>query len=139
MKVVAIIPARYASTRLPAKPLLDRTGKTLIQHVVENAAKARRLEQVVVATDDQRILRAVQAFGGQAVMTSDKHRSGSDRLAEAVGILHLADDDVVVNVQGDEPDMPPEAIDKLVELDSRLARADGDTLHASGGRRGGKS
>jgi 3-deoxy-manno-octulosonate cytidylyltransferase (CMP-KDO synthetase) len=116
MKIVAIIPARYASTRLPGKPLLDRTGKTLIQHVVENARRAGRLEQVVVATDDERILRAVQAFGGMAVMTSDKHRCGTDRLAEAADILHLADDDIVVNVQGDEPDMPPEAIDKLVEL-----------------------
>ena len=116
MKVVAIIPARYASTRLPGKPLLDRTGKTLIQHVVENARRARRLEQVVVATDDDRILHAVRAFGGQAVMTSDKHRCGSDRLAEASEILKLVDDDIVVNVQGDEPDMPPDAIDDLVEL-----------------------
>jgi 3-deoxy-manno-octulosonate cytidylyltransferase (CMP-KDO synthetase) len=116
MKVVAIIPARFASSRLPGKPLLDRTGKTLIQHVVENARKAQRLEQVVVATDDERILRAVAGFGGQAVMTSEAHRCGTDRLAEAADILKLADDDIVVNVQGDEPDMPPEAIDELVEL-----------------------
>jgi 3-deoxy-manno-octulosonate cytidylyltransferase (CMP-KDO synthetase) len=116
MKVTGIIPARYASTRLPGKPLLDRTGKTLIQHVVESARRARRLQDVIVATDDRRILQAVEAFGVRAVMTSPDHRCGTDRLAEAAGILDLADDDVVVNVQGDEPDMPPEAIDRLVDL-----------------------
>ncbi len=116
MSVIAIIPARYASTRLPGKPLLDRTGKTLIQHVVESVARAGRVQRVVVATDDQRIFDAVAAFGGQAVMTSIAHRSGTDRLNEAAAKLHLADDDVVVNVQGDEPDIPPACVDELVGL-----------------------
>jgi len=116
MSVIAIIPARYASTRLPGKPLLDRTGKTLIQHVVESVARAGRVQRVVVATDDQRIFDAVAAFGGQAVMTSTEHRSGTDRLNEAAAKLHLADDDIVVNVQGDEPDIPPACVDELVGL-----------------------
>lgn len=116
MKIVAIIPARYASMRLPAKPLLDRTGKTLIQHVVENVRLAKRVEEIIVATDEPRILQAVESFGGRAVMTSDQHRCGTDRLAEAASILGLGDDDIIINVQGDEPDMPPEAIDGLVDL-----------------------
>jgi len=116
MSVVAIIPARYSSTRLPGKPLLAQTGKTLIQHVVEAVRKARKLEGVVVATDDERILRAVESFGGKAVMTSPAHRCGTDRIAEAAGKLRLKANDIVVNVQGDEPDIPPACIDRLVEL-----------------------
>jgi 3-deoxy-manno-octulosonate cytidylyltransferase (CMP-KDO synthetase) len=116
MRTVAIIPARYGSTRLPAKPLLKRTGRYLIQHVYENISKARRLQAVCVATDDQRIYDAVQSFGGQAVMTREEHPSGTDRLAEAATKLGLADEDVVVNVQGDEPEMNPAYIDRLVEL-----------------------
>ncbi len=116
MRTVAIIPARYGSTRLPAKPLLKQTGRYLIQHVYENVAKARRLQGVCVATDDQRIFEAVHSFGGQAVMTREDHPSGTDRLAEAAAKLGLADDDVVVNVQGDEPEMNPAYIDTLVDL-----------------------
>jgi 3-deoxy-manno-octulosonate cytidylyltransferase (CMP-KDO synthetase) len=116
MRIVAIIPARYASTRLPGKPLLAETGKCLIQHVVESASAAERIEAVHVATDDERIAEAVKAFGGSAVMTRADHTTGSDRLAEAAVALGLADDDVVVNVQGDEPEIDPGGIDRLVAL-----------------------
>jgi len=115
-KATAIIPARYASTRLPGKPLLAETGKPLIQHVVEAVAGARRVGRIVVATDDDRIAAGVRAFGGQAVMTRADHRSGSDRLAEAAEILGLGDGEIVVNVQGDEPEIPAACVDRLVEL-----------------------
>jgi len=115
-KATAIIPARYASTRLPGKPLLCRAGKPLIQHVVEAVAGARRVGRIVVATDDERIASAVRGFGGQVVMTRADHRSGSDRLAEAAEILGLGEQEIVVNVQGDEPEIPPACIDRLVEL-----------------------
>ncbi len=116
MKVVAIIPARYASKRLPGKPLLAETGKPLVQHVVEAVREAKRVEAVYVATDDRRIAEAVESFAGRAVLTRDDHASGTDRLAEAAETLGLADEDVVVNVQGDEPEMEPDYIDRLVEL-----------------------
>jgi 3-deoxy-manno-octulosonate cytidylyltransferase (CMP-KDO synthetase) len=116
MGVIAIIPARYGSTRLPGKPLLARTGKALIQHVVDSVRSAASVQRIVVATDDQRILDAVARFGGESLMTSPDCRSGSDRLAQAAGLLGLHDDDIIVNVQGDEPDMPPACIDKLVEI-----------------------
>jgi 3-deoxy-manno-octulosonate cytidylyltransferase (CMP-KDO synthetase) len=117
---VALIPARYGSTRLPGKPLLKKTGKYLIQHVYERVAAARRVEAVVVATDDERILEAVMEFGGRAMMTSADHSSGSDRIAEAAS--RLAEEsggsgaDVVLNVQGDEPEIDPDLLDGLVEL-----------------------
>jgi len=116
MNVVAIIPARYASSRLPGKPLLARTGKPLIQHVVQAVQAARGLSRVVVATDDIRIAQAVERFGGQAVMTGVACRSGTDRLAEAAVKLGLAADDIVINVQGDEPEMPPACVERLIEL-----------------------
>lgn len=116
MSAIVIIPARYASTRLPGKPLLAETGKPLIQHCVESVRKAKLVERIVVATDDKRIADAVAAFGGEAVMTSAECRTGTDRLAEAAGKLGLAGDDIVVNVQGDEPDMPGECVDRLVKL-----------------------
>ncbi len=116
MKVVAIIPARYGSTRLPGKPLLAETGKPLIQHVVEAVRRARSCQEVYVATDDVRIAEAVEAFGGRAIMTRADHASGTDRLAEAASKLGLADADVVVNVQGDEPEIRPEHVDRLVAL-----------------------
>ncbi len=116
MHIWAIIPARYGSTRLPGKPLLAETGKPLIQHVVESVREAERIERVVVATDDERICEAVRAFGGEAVMTRADHPCGTDRIAEAVRGLRLADEDIVVNVQGDEPDIPPACIDTLVGL-----------------------
>ena len=116
MSVIAIIPARLASTRLPGKPLLAETGKPLIEHVVEAVQAARRVDEIVVATDDERIAAAVASFGARAVMTSADCASGTDRLAEAAAALALADDDIVINVQGDEPDMPGACIDRLVEL-----------------------
>lgn len=112
MKAAIVIPARYASTRLPGKPLLAKTGKPLIQHSYEQALKARRASTVIVATDDQRIYDAVRAFGGAAVMTGE-HNSGSARVAEAAAAL---DADIVVNLQGDEPDIDPAHIDRLIEI-----------------------
>jgi 3-deoxy-manno-octulosonate cytidylyltransferase (CMP-KDO synthetase) len=111
--VVAVIPARFASTRLPGKPLLDRTGKPLIQHVYERVRACRRLDRVIVATDDDRILEAVRAFGGEAVMTSPTHPSGTDRAAEAVRPIDCAR---VINVQGDEPEIDPALISTLIDL-----------------------
>jgi 3-deoxy-manno-octulosonate cytidylyltransferase (CMP-KDO synthetase) len=107
-----VIPARYASTRLPGKPLLAIAGKPLLQHVYE-AAAASRAEQVIIATDDDRIKAAAAAFGATAVMTSAAHQSGTDRIAEAVAILNLPDDAIIVNVQGDEFGLPPAIIDQL--------------------------
>lgn len=113
MKTICIIPARYASTRLPGKPLRLIAGEPMIQRVYEQAKKATKVQKVVVATDDQRVFDAVKNFGGEVVMTSTEHRSGTDRLAEAV--QNYADVDVVVNVQGDEPMIPPEIIDRLAQ------------------------
>lgn len=113
MKAVAILPARYASTRFPGKPLVNQTGKYLIQHVYEQVAKARSLDSVVVATDDERIFAAVRSFGGHAAMTRADHPSGTDRVAEVAAGL---DADIIVNVQGDEPEIEPANIDKLVTL-----------------------
>jgi len=111
LAIVAIIPARFASTRLPGKPLSDIHGKPMIQHVYERASRARCLDLVLVATDDERIASAVHAFGGEVVMTSPRHASGTDRLAEAVG---GTDATIVVNVQGDEPLVDPSSIDAAV-------------------------
>jgi 3-deoxy-manno-octulosonate cytidylyltransferase (CMP-KDO synthetase) len=113
MKAVAIIPARYASSRLPGKPLLKETGKFLIQHVCEQAGRAKSIFEVIVATDDPRIVNAVGSFGGRAVMTQADHSSGTDRVAEVAAGL---DADLIVNVQGDEPELEPESIDRLVAL-----------------------
>jgi len=107
-----IIPARYGSSRLPAKPLLEIGGRPMIQLVCERAARSRA-GRVVVATDDQRIFEAVTAFGAEVLMTSADHQSGTDRLQEAAAALGLARDDIVVNVQGDEPLIPPEVIDQV--------------------------
>src|SRR5580700_743309 len=100
MKVLGVIPARYKSTRLPAKPLADILGKPMVQHVYENAKRAVHLDSVVVATEDERIFAAVKAFGGMVVMTSPDHLSGTDRVAEVAAGSDAA---IVVNIQGDEP------------------------------------
>lgn len=111
--VVAIIPARYASTRLPGKPLAEIAGKPMIQHVYERASRARTIDEVIVATDDERIANAVRAFGGRAEMTSPEIRSGSDRIGVVARGLPSAE--LVVNIQGDEPLIPPAMIDEAVQ------------------------
>lgn len=110
-KIVAIIPARWASSRFPGKPLASIRGKPMIQWVVEKARGASLVSDVVVATDDQRILDAVSAFGGKGILTSARHPSGTDRIAEVAATM---DCDFIVNVQGDEPLIPPENIDQVV-------------------------
>jgi 3-deoxy-manno-octulosonate cytidylyltransferase (CMP-KDO synthetase) len=110
-----IIPARYASTRLPGKPLLDIAGQPMIARVV-GCARASGAQRVVVATDDKRIRDAVTAFGVEVVMTRADHLSGTDRLAEAITLLDLDDDEIVLNLQGDEPLMPPLLIRQVAAL-----------------------
>ncbi|WP_194755433.1 3-deoxy-manno-octulosonate cytidylyltransferase [Aliidiomarina indica] len=114
MSFTVVIPARYQSTRLPGKPLADIHGKPMIQHVYERAVQSGASE-VIIATDDQRIVDVVSGFGGRAMLTSSDHQSGTERLAEVVDLLALADDQVVVNVQGDEPFIPPEIICQVAE------------------------
>ena len=112
MTVVGVIPARWGSTRLPGKSLVDIAGKPLIQRVFESASEAEKLDDLVVATDDARILDVVVGFGGKAVMTRDDHPSGTDRVAEAAA---TCDAEIVINIQGDEPFIDPVLIDRLVE------------------------
>lgn len=114
MTTVAVIPARYASTRFPGKPLASQTGKYLIQHVYERVSSAARVDRVVVGTDDERIAEAVRSFGGDAQMTRADHPSGTDRVAEVAAALGLSGDDLIINVQGDEPELEPGIIDRLV-------------------------
>jgi 3-deoxy-manno-octulosonate cytidylyltransferase (CMP-KDO synthetase) len=109
---VVVIPARYRSTRFPGKPLAEIAGRPMIQHVYERATRASLVDAVVVATDDERIRQAVEAFGGRAWVTRPDHETGSDRVAEVAASLAC---DVVVNLQGDEPLIQPEAIDQAVE------------------------
>ena len=111
MKFIGIIPARYASTRFPGKPLADMKGKYMIQRVYEQARKV--LDNVCVATDDDRIFNAVKSFGGNVVMTSAEHRSGIDRCFEAYNRLG-GNEDVIINIQGDEPFIKPEQIESLI-------------------------
>lgn len=124
MQATAIIPARFGSTRFPGKPLADKTGKPLIQHVVEQVQKAQLVNRIVVATDDQRIYDAVQAFAGEAVMTRTDHPNGTSRLAEAVQLLEASSPggtpqapgaNLILNVQGDEPEIEPAVIDQLIQ------------------------
>jgi len=112
MNVICIIPSRYKSTRLEGKPLKDIYGKPMIQYVYEAAKESKLLTQVVVATDDQRILDAVTQFGGKAAMTSVNHKTGTDRIAEVARNMEA---DIVVNVQGDEPLLNPKQIDEAVQ------------------------
>ena len=123
MEILGIIPARYASTRFPGKPLVDIAGKTMIQRVYEQAKKCAQLSEVIVATDDDRIFEHVRDFGGKAVMTSSTHQSGTDRCAE-VAEKH-PEYDVIINIQGDEPYIDPEQISKLIgcfnDNDTQLA------------------
>ncbi len=111
-KTLGVIPARYASQRFPGKPLAKIAGKPLVQRVYEQAAQARLIDRVVVATEDTRILEAVEAFGGDALLTSADCQTGTDRIAE---VARQHDYDLVVNIQGDEPLMRPEMIDQLIQ------------------------
>ena len=113
MKVVAIIPSRYGSSRFPGKPLAKILDKPMIQWVYENVLKSKLVNSVYVATDDQRIYDCVKKFNGEALMTSKNHTCGTDRLAECVNILNLSDDDIVLNIQGDEPLINNEMIQDL--------------------------
>ncbi len=125
MTTVAVIPARYGATRFPGKPLARQTGKFLVQHVYERAASCRSIDRVVVATDDERITSAVKSFDGQVVMTRPDHASGTDRVSEVADMLGLRDDDLVLNVQGDEPEISSQSLERLVgrmrELTSEIA------------------
>jgi len=112
---VVVIPARYASERLPGKPLREIAGKPMLQHVFERASESAASE-VVIATDDQRIADAAAGFGAPALMTDRAHRSGTDRIAQVARMRHWPDEQVIVNVQGDEPLMPPALIDLCAEL-----------------------
>jgi len=112
-RVLAVIPARLASTRLPGKVLLDRTGKPLIQHVWEGAKACTHIDRLIVATDAEPVVDAVRAFGGEAVMTSPECASGTDRVAEAA--RHVPDAEIVVNIQGDEPEMTTAPLDALIQ------------------------
>jgi len=113
--IVCIIPSRYESSRFPGKPLADLLGRPMIQHVYERVAKARAIPYVAVATDDQRIYDAVKKFGGNAVMTSPRHRSGTDRIAEAIRTLNLSAEAIIVNIQGDQPIFEPVQVDEVIQ------------------------
>lgn len=122
---IAIIPARYESTRLPGKPLIQIAGRTLVEHVYRRVEKVRGLDRLIVATDDRRILETVEGFGGRAVMTRRDHRSGTDRLAEVARDLDPGT--LVVNVQGDEPLIEPQVIEAALDA-ARVGDADVVTL-----------
>jgi 3-deoxy-manno-octulosonate cytidylyltransferase (CMP-KDO synthetase) len=137
MTVLGVIPARYKSTRLEGKPLADILGKPMIQYVYEAARRARSLSEVIVATDDERIARAVRQFGGEAIMTAD-HASGTDRVAE---VARARDAGLIVNIQGDEPLIQPRMIDECVEaieysdgagLSTVMKRISEDAFHDPG-------
>lgn len=113
VKILGVIPARYGSSRFPGKPLALIAGQTLIQRVWQQAHRAARLDGLVVATDDERILEHVEAFGGQAVLTQPEHPSGTDRVGE---VARRGSGEYYVNIQGDEPLLPPSEIDRLVDL-----------------------
>jgi len=114
MSFIVVIPARYASSRLPGKPLLDIAGKTMVQHVYEQAQKSQA-KRIVIATDDQRVFDVAEGFGAEVIMTSTDHPSGTDRLEEVVRKLGLQDGEHVVNVQGDEPLIPPALINQVAQ------------------------
>lgn len=112
MSYTIVIPARYGSSRFPGKPLADIAGKTMIERVYLQCQQAKA-SQIVVATDDTRIQQVVEGFGGQVCMTSDQHESGTERIAEVIEKLGLSDDEIIVNVQGDEPFIPPAVVDQV--------------------------
>ena len=115
MTTIAVIPARFGAQRFPGKPLIRDSGKFLVQHVYEQVSKSRRIDRAIVATDDERILKAVSSFGGEGRMTRPDHASGTDRVAEVAEEMGLGPTDLVLNVQGDEPEIEPSSLDQLVE------------------------
>ncbi|MBW2609704.1 MAG: 3-deoxy-manno-octulosonate cytidylyltransferase [Deltaproteobacteria bacterium] len=115
MKTIAFIPSRYDSTRFPGKPLALISGKPMIQHVYRCATSCPDVSEVFVATDDERIFQCVHDFGGKAIMTERKHPSGTDRIAEAVQKIGLSEDDLIVNIQGDQPVFHPEIISRMID------------------------
>jgi 3-deoxy-manno-octulosonate cytidylyltransferase (CMP-KDO synthetase) len=121
VKITAVIPARYESTRFPGKVLAKETGKYLIQHTFEQVCKSKLIQKVIIATDSQIVLDACKSFGAEGVMTSATHQSGTDRIAEAVMKI---DTDIIINVQGDEPEIEPANIELLAQLmiDNRQAK-----------------
>ena len=127
MKIIAVIPARYESTRLPGKVLAKNTGKFLIQHTYEQVQKAKLINDIIIAGDDERIAAACETFGGKYVSTRADHQSGTDRIAEAVEAI---DADIIVNVQADEPEIAPANIDLLAQLMIDCPNADMATLVA---------
>lgn len=112
MNIYAFIPARFNSSRLPGKPLEDINGKPMIQWVYERSGEAKHVKEAIIATDDERIVKAAEGFGGKCVMTSHEHRSGTDRIAEASKDI---DADIIVNIQGDEPLIDPAVIDEAIQ------------------------
>jgi len=125
--MIVVIPARYASTRLPGKPLLEIAGQSMIERVWQQARQSKA-QRVLIATDDKRILAVCQCFGAEALLTSPEHNSGSERLAEVARLLALPDDAIVVNVQGDEPLIPPELINQVADNLQQNPRASMATL-----------
>ncbi len=111
---IAVIPSRYGSSRFVGKPLALVAGKPMIQRVYEQAEKSKAVSKTIVATDDKRIFDVVKEFGGEAVMTSDRCRSGSDRVAQTADILDLDLDDIIINIQGDQPIFNPETLDEMI-------------------------
>jgi len=125
MKVAIVIPARYASKRLPGKMLLRQTGKYLIQHVYEQAVQARHAQHVIIATEDPRVVAAAESFGGRVVLTRRDHPSGTDRVAE---VARQIDSDIIINLQGDEPLVAPQSLDLLPEILAKDSAAPMATL-----------
>ena len=115
MKIVAVIPSRYGSSRFEGKPLAKIAGKPMIRHVYERVSNSKSIHEVAVATDDERILKAVQSFGGKAVMTSAENRTGTDRVAETARLLGIDSDDIAINIQGDQPLIDSRSLDAVVE------------------------
>ncbi len=125
MAAIGVIPARFSSTRFPGKIVASETGKPLVQHVVERAKRAQTLADVIVATDDARVIDALRPFETRCVLTSPNHPSGTDRIAEVAKTLS---ESIIVNIQGDEPEIEPETIDALVH---RLESGRGDMATAA--------
>ncbi len=114
MKIVSFIPSRFGSTRFPGKPLALISGKPMIQHAYECATACKDVSEVYITTDDQRIFDRAQEFGGKAIMTKEQHPSGTDRIAEAAKQLHLKKNDLIVNIQGDQPIFNPSVISQMI-------------------------